>query len=543
LSVEFGTVTFTRTVTAAAGVFAAGHLGELTRFLPFDLVEAVLAETVRVQRRVRDLPSRVVVYFVIALSMFPRVGYSLVWGKLVAGLAGLPLPVPSEAALRHARRRLGVAPLRALFEVVAGPSVRPDTPGVTYHGLRMAAFDGCKSFKAADTAVLRAWLGKVCHRQGVAGYPQLMLMALIETGSRSLLGVRFGPTGPGGEPGYASRLLSLVGEDMLLLLDRAFGGNGFLADVAATGARFLVRIGEGRRPPVEVPLPDGSYLSRFGELQVRVIEAVITTVLADGTTIGGRYRLATTLTDHRRHPASTLVGLYHERWEIESAFYALRHTLFHQRVLRSATPAGLQQELWGLLILYQLIRTAIIEAAEHRPGTDPDRAGFTIALENAANSLINATGILPDSHTPLAPTRCATAATAALPARRDRISRRKVKSPASRYAYLPGTESRPPASTTVTSRDYTILARTQTPPPTPRTRRKPGTTTQKILDHLHTNNQPVTTGDIALHTGLNHHQTRYKLAQMVNHGDIIRTSPGHFTTKPPTRVLPATQNP
>jgi hypothetical protein len=113
LSVEFGTVTFTRTVTAAAGVFAAGHLGELTRFLPFDLVEAVLAETVRVQRRVRDLPSRVVVYFVIALSMFPRVGYSLVWGKLVAGLAGLPLPVPSEAALRHARRRLGVAPLRS----------------------------------------------------------------------------------------------------------------------------------------------------------------------------------------------------------------------------------------------------------------------------------------------------------------------------------------------------------------------------------------------------------------------------------------------
>jgi hypothetical protein len=233
----------------------------------------------------------------------------------------------------------------------------------------------------------------------------------------------------------------------------------------------------------------------------------------------------------------------HHGWRIESAFYALRHTLFHQRVLRSATPAGLQQELWGLLILYQLIRTAIIEAAEHRPGTDPDRAGFTIALENAANSLINATGILPDSHTPLAPTRCATAATAALPARRDRISRRKVKSPASRYAYLPGTESRPPASTTVTSRDYTILARTQTPPPTPRTRRKPGTTTQKILDHLHTNNQPVTTGDIALHTGLNHHQTRYKLAQMVNHGDIIRTSPGHFTTKPPTRVLPATQNP
>ena len=77
----------TRTITVAGGVFAPGHLGELTPFVPFELVDAVLAETGTVQRRLRDLPSRVGVYFLLALALFPRLGYARTWDKLVAGLA------------------------------------------------------------------------------------------------------------------------------------------------------------------------------------------------------------------------------------------------------------------------------------------------------------------------------------------------------------------------------------------------------------------------------------------------------------------------
>ncbi len=61
----------TRTVRVAAGVFAPGHLGELTQYLPFELVDDVLEQTRTVQRRLRELPSRVGVYFVLALSLFP----------------------------------------------------------------------------------------------------------------------------------------------------------------------------------------------------------------------------------------------------------------------------------------------------------------------------------------------------------------------------------------------------------------------------------------------------------------------------------------
>ena len=121
MSTQSATTTITHAVTVAGGVFAPGHLGELTQYLPFELVDDVLAQTRTVQRRLRVLPSRAGVYFVLALGMFPGLGYARVWGKLTAGLAGLDLPRPSEKALRDLRRRLGPAPLKALFEVVAGP--------------------------------------------------------------------------------------------------------------------------------------------------------------------------------------------------------------------------------------------------------------------------------------------------------------------------------------------------------------------------------------------------------------------------------------
>jgi hypothetical protein len=101
-------------------VFAPGHLGELTRYLPFELVDEVLAETGCAERRLRDLPSRVGVYFVLGLALFPDLGYGQVWGKLVAGLAGVPgWPSPTAKALPDLRRRVAEKPLSALFKVVA----------------------------------------------------------------------------------------------------------------------------------------------------------------------------------------------------------------------------------------------------------------------------------------------------------------------------------------------------------------------------------------------------------------------------------------
>jgi hypothetical protein len=64
-------------------------------------------------------------------------------------------------------------------------------------------------------------------------------------------------------------------------------------------------------------------------------------------------------------------------------------------VLRSGDRPGVEQELRALLTLYQLLRMAMVTAAETRPGTGPDRASFTTALEAAREELTAARGHLP----------------------------------------------------------------------------------------------------------------------------------------------------
>ncbi|WP_223838818.1 transposase domain-containing protein [Saccharopolyspora pogona] len=119
----------TRTSTVAGGRFAPGHLGELTQLVPFEMVDEALAQTRTVQQRVRDLPSRVVVYLLLAACLFPEIGYSGVWRKLTAALGGLPIVTPTPSGLSQARRRVGTAPLRWLFDLLRGPAATPRTPG------------------------------------------------------------------------------------------------------------------------------------------------------------------------------------------------------------------------------------------------------------------------------------------------------------------------------------------------------------------------------------------------------------------------------
>ncbi|WP_216373117.1 IS4 family transposase [Streptomyces tailanensis] len=448
----------THSVTVAAGRFAPGHLGELTAVVPFELVDAVLEETRAVQRRLRDLPSRVGVYFLLAMCLFPEVGYRLVWDKLTAGLSGMPVVCPSAKALRDLRRRLGSAPVRALFEVLAGLLARPTTPGVRFGAYRMVSFDGCSSLRVPDSERNRAWLGRTSHH----GYPTLELMTLIETGTRALVGAVFGPTAEG-ETSYARRLLHLLRPDMLVLWDKGFDSNAFLAAVTDTGAQVLGRLRSNRRMPVLARLVDGSYLSVIGTVNVRVIDAQIAVTCADGTSFTGSYRLVTTLIDARRYPATALAGLYHQRWEHESAYYALRHTIMNGRNLRSGDPAGIEQEMWALLTLYQALRTVMVEAAESLPGTDPDRCCFTVALQTARDQVVQAAAVITD------PTDAGRLGlighrilTRLLPPRRQRVSTRKVKSPMSRYSTR-HEDGRPDTSRTITGLDINVIE-----PPEPR---------------------------------------------------------------------------
>jgi Insertion element 4 transposase N-terminal/Transposase DDE domain len=526
LSAQFATATFTRVVTVAAGVFAPGHLGELTQFAPFELVDDVLKQTRVVQRRLRELPSRVGVYFVLALGLFPHLGYARVWAKLTAGLEGLVVAGPSEKALRDLRRRLGPSPLKALFEVVAGPLAWPYAPGVRFCGLRTVAFDGCSSLHVPATARNHAWLGRIRHPNGFAGYPALRLLALAETGTRALCGAVIGAAADGDEPALAAGLLPLLRAGLLVLADRAYDQAAFMGQVAATGAQLLVRVRACRSLPVLAALPDGPYLSQIATLQVRVIEACVTVTGADGSHRGDRYRLATTLLDDRRFPASRLVQLYHERWEIESAYYALRHTLLTGRVLRSGDRPGLEQETWALLTLYQLLRMAMTDAVATRPGTDPDRASFTTALQTATDQLTSAQAVTGGPGA-IGPAILATL----LPPRRPRYSARTVKCPRSRYAQTD--TCRPTLPATITAVTITIQA--PQPRQTRHHRKRPsyGSHRQKVITLLNTTpGQPWTGRDLATKLGLDHYNLLRQLSGWARTGHLTRISKGTYALPP-----------
>ncbi|MET9914677.1 IS4 family transposase [Streptomyces sp. NPDC006476] len=445
----------TRTVEAAGGLYAPGHLGELTQTVDFALVDAVIEETGSRERRLRLLPSRVVVYFVLALALFEDCSYRGVWGKLTAGLEGLPLVRPAASSLSRARRRVGAAPLRRLFEILAGPVAHLGQAGSFSRGLRTVAVDGTLLHVPDEEALTRHYLKRVGESVEF-GYPLLRLVVLVECGTRAVLAAAFGAESDG-ELTYAGRLLSVLDRTMLLLADAGFDGAEFARDVQAAGAQFLVRSSARRIPTPFRHLGDGSYLARIGYgvlpvlLVVRVIEASVTVTLADGTVRTEQWRLLTSLLDPAAHPATELVDLYHERWQSETTYFSIKATMLDGRVLRSRSLQGLDQEVYALLTTYQALIRAAADTVCTRPGMDMDRISFTVLQTTAADSVTTATGILPPTGpADLVGTIGRAALDALHPARRrQRVKARTRKNPTGKYG--PNAGQHP-----TTSQNYTV---------------------------------------------------------------------------------------
>jgi hypothetical protein len=371
-----------------------------------------------------------VVYLLLAGCLFSEPGYSRIWRKLTAGLDGLPFAVPTASAVTQARRRLGPGPLRALFDLLRGPS----PADARWRGLLVVAIDGTIMSVAGSAANLAVYSKQRGGPNGGSGYPQLRLLALVSCGTRTVIDAVFRPVSCG-ETTCTPLLLPSLHAGMLLLADRNFAA-GFLArKITQTKADFLIRVRTGNgapRLPVLRRLPDGSWLSRFGGIPVRVIDAEITVTTSAGRSRDG-CRLITTLTDPARCSAGDLAVLYHERWEIETAYLELKATIPGGRVLRARAPDGIEQEIYALLVTYQALRTAIADAAGTAPGTDPDRASFTIALDAARDQVIQAAGVIAGTRIDLAGRIGRHVLASLMPGRRLRISPRVVKRALSRY--------------------------------------------------------------------------------------------------------------
>jgi hypothetical protein len=364
-------------------------LGVLTTTIPAELVDAVLAETGRQSQRQRQLPARLVVYYVLALALYAQASYAEVLRCRLEGvrwlhLGGVDPAVATKSAITRARSRLGVAPLQMLFQRLAHPFAGPGTPGAWYRGRRLVNLDGT-TIDLPDTPELETRFGRPAASRGASGFPQLRLLGLTETGTHALFAAidRYDSS----EVGLAPQLLAHLRPDMLCLADRAFVGFELWRRAAATGADLLWRLRANQVLPCQRRLPDGSYLSRLyaspkhrrhddGGVVVRVIDYRLDGV-PDAEPL---YRLITTLLDADAAPAAELAALYHERWESEGIFAALKVTLPGARLmLRSRRVDLVEQELYGLLLVHLALRQLMYEASR-RAGCDPDRLSFLHAV-------------------------------------------------------------------------------------------------------------------------------------------------------------------
>ncbi|WP_235022952.1 IS4 family transposase [Amycolatopsis alkalitolerans] len=410
-------------------MFAPGHLGELTQIVSFDLVDAALETARAMQQRVRALPSRVVVYLLLAGALFGEIGYRQVWARLVSGMDPMPVAEPTSSALSKALRRVGVAPLRELFDLVRGPAA----DAARWRGLLVCAIDGTSMFTPNSDTNSTAFGRQTGRADAAAGYPMLRLLTVVACGTRTVIDAVFGPYGIG-ETTYAPRLLGCLKPGMLLLADRNFAVTTLIEKIAEAKAELLIRCKNGRALLPIKHLPDGSWLARVGTVTVRVIDAEIVVRLGEsGARRTGRYRLITTLTDDTHYPAQELVSLYHRRWEIETSYLELKSTMLGGRELRARTPGGITQEVYSLLITYQALRTAIADATLHHADTEPDRMSFTVALRTARDQVVHAAAVITDTTIDLVGRIGRAVLANPLPARRDRSCPRVVKRAISKH--------------------------------------------------------------------------------------------------------------
>ena len=382
-------------------------IGVLARVVPRDVVDEVLAETRRAEKRARLLPARVVVYFTMAMCLFFDDDYEEVMRRLVGTLRWLgswraEWKVPTTGAISQARVRLGAAPLKLLFERVAVPVAGLGTKGAWLGSRRLMAVDGFY-LDVADTADNEAEFGRSTNGPKSAAYPQAQVVALAECGTHAVVAAAIGGCNSD-ERSLAAPLLDACEPGMLLTADRNFYSFDLWHRALATGADLLWRVNSLLTLPVIKSLPDGSYLSllidpkipvakrgpliaaaRAGKTlnvatarPVRVIEYSIADSEENGP--GELICLITTILDHTDTAAIELATAYHQRWEIENTFDEIKtHQRGDKRVLRSKLPELVKQEIWALLLTHYAIRTLMTEAADEAD-VDPDRLSFIRTL-------------------------------------------------------------------------------------------------------------------------------------------------------------------
>jgi hypothetical protein len=379
-------------------------LPQMETIIPAHVIQDVLNDCDAWEHREKKVSMQSMIYLIMSLSLFPSLSTREVWRRLIDGLGedGIRYQdqVPTAGALCQRRQQLGVTPMRMLFDRCVYPIAHASTASAFRYGLRLVAVDGILE-NVPDTDANRTVYPYHCLDVSRSPYPQLRCLALMECGTHVIFDVEMSTVKQAELVSVHPLIERSLTAGMLMLSDAGITCYPVIFHARRKGAHVLGRLNSVSWKRPWARLRDGSYLvkmsahdaSRYKEtVTARVIEYRIrnpqTGKLSDVI------RLVTTLLDPQKYPREELIQLYHERWEIELAFDEVEtHLRLSQRTLRSQTPQGVEQEMYGILLAYFAVRSVMYMTALQE-GWDPDEVSFvhTInVIQRSQSRLIQAT--------------------------------------------------------------------------------------------------------------------------------------------------------
>lgn len=367
--------------TTISSVEELTSLDKLNSLLSPELLAQAFEKAGVATVRKRRLPLDAVVWSVVGMGLFRQESVWDIASKLDVSLPGKRhLVAPS--ALVQARQRLGVEAMQETFQALAAHHFNKQKFEV-WRGLNLLAVDGVV-FRTHDNAENRESFGSDSNKQGENSYPQVRMCCLMELSSHLLLDSAFDARKVG-EMTLAERLIEHAPDYSLTLFDRGYYSLGLLnswsqagterhwmipakKDLVYTEVRKLRKrdrlVSIKTSPQARKKLPDLNE-----ELIVR---------LTSYTIDGQEYRVLSSLTDPLKYQYDELVELYQQRWEIELGYREIKQTLLlSAHTLRSRKSDMVRQELWGVLVAYNLVRIAMIEAASEMDDVNPNRLSFS----------------------------------------------------------------------------------------------------------------------------------------------------------------------
>ena len=365
------------------------RLAGLQNFIGTDRLRQVLCDCGRRNRSHCRLTHEVMLWVVLAMGILTDRPLREVFRLATRQRRGHKLPCRS--GLCQARQRLGVAPVRRLFEQVVQPLARPDRPGGFYKGWRLVGIDG-NVLDVPDSPVNARIFGRPASGRGDGAFPQVRKLALVELGTHVELAFVLKPC-VRSENSMVPALLRHLHKDMLLLCDRNFFSYSLWQQLLQRNVQILFRLRSNLELRPTQHLADGSYLAKIypsdnarSHDRDGIVVRVIRYRLDDPQRVGHGevHVLLTTLLDAETYPAVELILLYHERWEQELVIdeqqtHQAPRQAGKEAQLRSETPAGVVQEVNALSLGHYVTRALMAEAAA-QVQLDPDRLSFINCL-------------------------------------------------------------------------------------------------------------------------------------------------------------------